>query len=709
MNKVTRVLFCLLVAMVSTILTACNSINEGEIGSDYEEKIIVDEWMQGSINRFSVENETIYFSTFEEIGELNGELTSNNRLYAISKNETQPQEIAVEIGEEYQHVKMTDIMCDKEMISFWFSTSDPDEYEPVNLLIQMDLGYNVINKADLNQIVNNENILKVLQSSKGYYVCMAASALYIIDKDLKLAGSFDLDGSAIGIVFTDEEKVLCLTENHDKKKMMIFDLDKLDLEKELTIDSCDADSEYGIISSAGFDFSYRTDDGIYGYSMNNQKSVCLFEFDRYAIEGEEIEDVLCSDMNEITFSIQSSEGLGSRISLYSQNGNENKRTKIVYGTFQINSQMRNAVQAFNRSNNDYVIETKEYFDEDESFDDAIRKLNEDIVSGTVPDILDLSLLSERYVSLGLYEDISSYVENSQKVSGDELLENVFEALKMDDKLYTVTHGFSVRTLVCKKKESEKYNELNIHKLEEISKEPEDEEMFLLANTKDELLSVILEGSLGDYYDWETGTCQFDSEEFKQLLEFCAGFEVENNHNESKQELIRQNKMLLVPEADFVPTDIIEYRELFGDEISYVGYPNNNGSNSYFTFENLIGIYSNSKEKEGAWQFIEMILSYDYQKGFTDIFNDDGLIPLRKDCYLELLDNMVSTKEIKMSVEERDDFSQMINSTQKSSSYDIVIMQIILEEAQVYFNEQKSVEETVELIQSRCETYMTEMK
>lgn len=711
MNKVKRVLFCLLAAMVSTILASCNSVNQGEIGNDYEEKLIVDGWMQAGINRFSVKDETIYFSTFEEVGELNGELTSNNRLYAINKNATQPQEISVEIGEEYQHVKVSDIMCDNEMISLWLSTSDPDEYEPVNLLIQMDLRYNVINKADLNQIVNNENILKVLQSSKGYYVCMAANNLYIIDKDLELAGSFDLNGNAIGIAFTNEEKVLCLKDEHDKKKMMIFDLDKLSVEKEFTVESCDADAEYGIISGGKFDFSYRTDDGIYGYSMNDQKSVCVFDFDRYGIEGEEIEDVLCSDMGEIAFSIQSNEGGGSRIALYSQNDNQNKKTKIVYGAFQINPQMRNAVQIFNRNNNDYVIETKEYFNEDEGEtpDDAIRKLNADIASGAVPDILDLSLLSNRYASMGLYEDISSYIVNSPKVSEDLFLENVFEALKMDDKLYTITPGFSIVTLVCKKEESEKYNELNIHKLEEISKELADGDSFLAANTKDELLSIMLEGSLSDYYDWESGTCQFDSEEFKQLLEFCDRFEFDNNHNANKQELIQQNKMPLVPETGFVPSDIIEYRNLFGDEIAYIGYPNNNGSNSYFMFENQIGIYSNSNEKDGAWQFIEMILSYDYQKRFVDIYNDDALIPLRKDCYNELLDNMVSSEEmnIKMSIEERDDFAKMVNSTQKSSSYDIVMMQIILEEAQVYFNEKKSVDEIVRLIQSRCETYMSE--
>ena len=71
--------------------------------------------------------------------------------------------------------------------------------------------------------------------------------------------------------------------------------------------------------------------------------------------------------------------------------------------------------------------------------------------------------------------------------------------------------------------------------------------------------------------------------------------------------------------------------------------------------------------------------------------------------------MISSEEIKISIEERDNFSKMVNSTQKSSSYDIVIMQIILEEAQVYFYENKSVDKTIELIQSRCETYMNETK
>ena len=708
-RKICVLLVCAMLFFVNLI--SCNHVSQGEVGKNYKEKSIVEGWKQAAISCLCAKDEALYFSTFEDVGELNGELTSHNRLYVIKENKTQPEEISVGISEKYEHVRVSDIMSGNETISMWLGTSDSDEYEPVNLLIQMDVEYNVINQADLNQAVNNENILKVLQSPKGYYICMSSSNLYVIDSSLKLVKSFDLNGNALGVAYTKEEKILCLKEDHDKKKIMIFDLDKMRVEKELSVESCNVNSEYGIISGGKFDFSYRTDDGIYGYNMSDQKSVCELDFDRYGIDGEEIEDVLYSDMDELVFSIRSNEGGESRIVLYSPDDNQSKRTKIVYGTFQTSSRMRNAIQTFNKNNNDYVIETKEYFNEDEgdSVEDAIRKLNEDIASGEVPDLLDLSLLSDRYASMGLYQDLSNYIAGSEKMSEDMFLENMFTALRKEDKLYTISPGFTVATLLCKKEESEKYDGLNIQKLEEISGKLADGELFLVSNTKDELLSIMLEGSLGDYCDWKSGTCQFDSGEFRQLLEFCNRFDFGDNHNINKKELIQKNRKSLVSENGFVPSDIIEYRNLFGGEIAYIGYPNNNGLDSYFMFENQIGIYSNSDEKDGAWQFIEMILSYDYQKQFVDIYNDDALIPLRKDCYNELLNNMISAEEYNISIEEKDDFDKMVNSIKKSSSYDTVMMQIILEEAQTYFNGKKSVDEIAKLIQSRCETYMSEMR
>ena len=709
MNIVKRFLICFLATLIIVLLTGCKDGGQSEIEYDYEEKIIVEGWMQGFIEHICINSDTGFFTTFYLSGEPNSELSSYNGLYGISDNDEKPVEIPLGLDEEYQHVIVSDIMCDNEMISLWLSTCDQDEYEPVNVLVQMDLSYNIINKADLNNTVNEKNIYKVLHSSNGYYICMAQNKIYIIDKNLELTNTLELEGNAVGIAFTNEEKVLCLISNNDDMKSLIFDLDKMSVEKETPIKSCYADCLYGIISGNGYDFNYRTEDGIYGYNIDEQKSEYIFSFDRCGISGEDIEDVLCDNTGDIIFSINSDEG--SQIVRYTRNDNQKKKTKIALGVLQADSQIRKAVQYFNKNDDDYTIEIKEYYNEDEGDtpDDAIRKINEDIAKGSVPDILDLSLLSDRYEAKGLYEDLTNYIADSTELNEDEFFENAIEALKKDDKLYKVSPGFGIMTLVCKKSECEAYEDLNIDKLENLSKEKTGDNVLMVSSSKEDLLSILLDGNLGDYYDWEAGECRFDSEDFKKLLEYCAEMEYDNYNNASRIELIQQNTMPLIPGVSLIPRDVAEYRNILGEEIQYVGYPNKNGSNNYFVFENQIGIYSNSKEKEGAWKFIEMILSYDYQKHFVDIYSEDALIPLRKDCYNEVLDSMKKSEEIQLTDEEKEDFDTLVDSTHKSSSCDIEMIQIIDEETKDYFDKKKSIDETVEHIQTRCETYMNETR
>lgn len=709
MNTVKRVLFSFLAVSFIVFLTGCKGGDKSEIEYDYEEKIIVEGWMQGFIKQICLNSDTVLFTTFNLSGEPNSEESSYNGLYGINDNDENPVEIPLGLDSEFQHVIVSDIMCDNEMISLWLSTCDQDEYEPVNVLVQMDLNYNIINKVDLNNTVNEENIYKVLHSSNGYYICMGKNKLYVIDKNMELANTLELEGNSVGIAFTDEEKVLCVISNNDDMKSLVFDLDNMSVEKETPIKSCYADCLYGIISGNGYDFNYRTEDGIYGYNIDEQKSEYIFSFDRCGISGEDIEDVLCDNTGDIIFSINSDEG--SQIVRYTRNDNQKKKTKIALGVLQADSQIRKAVQYFNKNDDDYTIEIKEYYNEDEGDtpDDAIRKINEDIAKGSVPDILDLSLLSDRYEAKGLYEDLTNYIADSTELNEDEFFENAIEALKKDDKLYKVSPGFGIMTLVCKKSECEAYEDLNIDKLENLSKEKTGDNVLMVSSSKEDLLSILLDGNLGDYYDWEAGECRFDSEDFKKLLEYCAEMEYDNYNNASRIELIQQNTMPLIPGVSLIPRDVAEYRNILGEEIQYVGYPNKNGSNNYFVFENQIGIYSNSKEKEGAWKFIEMILSYDYQKHFVDIYSEDALIPLRKDCYNEVLDSMKKSEEIQLTDEEKEDFDTLVDSTHKSSSCDIEMIQIIDEETKDYFDKKKSIDETVEHIQTRCETYMNETR
>ena len=72
-----------------------------------------------------------------------------------------------------------------------------------------------------------------------------------------------------------------------------------------------------------------------------------------------------------------------------------------------------AVSDFNKTNDRYKVELTEYFPyaqnvSNEEWDNAILNLNTRIISGDMPDILDMSNLSVQiYQSKGLLEDLLS--------------------------------------------------------------------------------------------------------------------------------------------------------------------------------------------------------------------------------------------------------------------------------------------------------------
>ena len=59
-------------------------------------------------------------------------------------------------------------------------------------------------------------------------------------------------------------------------------------------------------------------------------------------------------------------------------------------------------------------------------DNAILNLNTKIISGDIPDILDMSNLSVPiYHNKGLLEDLYTYIKNDSEINMDDYFANVF--------------------------------------------------------------------------------------------------------------------------------------------------------------------------------------------------------------------------------------------------------------------------------------------
>ena len=730
-NKYIKRLIAIFMLQVMVInIMGCDSLGGDKAANadNYEEQIIVNDWVRAWPNLLCYYDETFYFTTFGEYGEVGAsenEHYCDNRLFSVERNGNEVKEISIDLSKEEPLTMITSIMVDEDTISLWLSTYDADESKPINVLIQTDYAGKEKKRTDLNALVNEENIVKALQTTQGQIVAMAEDNIYIFDETLKLIKQIEIEGRAIGMAVSKDNQLIYASEDsNDKQKLHIINVEKGKIEKTIPLKRNEAMDYNSMFASEQYDICYRTNKGIYSYDLENKKATCLLNYDKSYLVGEDIRDAISVGMDEFVIINHPSNKIESNISLYSKQdtGVENEKVTVTFGAFQFDENVKREVIAFNKANSQYEITLKEYFDEDngESAADAIQELNEDIAKGSIPDLLDLSLLTNQYAAKGLFEDLSVYIEKDSELSEEQFVEPVFQAMKNNGKLYAIAPYFGIATLIGKKEYAEQLNGLTVEKLIAFCKEHEDKLPFY-AETKADLLSILLEGCIADYYDWERGTCQFDSQEFKDVLTFCNQIMSDDNlldGNATRNELIEQGKVLLVNESDFVPQDILTYAKMFGGEISYIGYPNKEGHGSYFAFNSQIGIYSGSDVKEGAWEFLRTLLSSEQQEKYADIYSGLDRIPVRKDCFDQLMTNLSTSQgefeeagedyEV-ITQEQEQAFRDIVNNTNKAISYDIEMMNIIDEEAQAYFAGKKDIDKTVRIIQKRCTTYMSESK
>ena len=142
----------------------------------------------------------------------------------------------------------------------------------------------------------------------------------------------------------------------------------------------------------------------------------------------------------------------------------------------------------------------------------------------------------------------------------------------------------------------------------------------------------------------------------------------------------------------------------------------------------MGIYSKSKVKDAAWEFVKMFMSLEFQGGQDTIYSN----PTRQDAFDMLVKRKTATKKYKdelgneveplqsgygwddlnidigpLSDKQAQKYIDLVNSTTKTSDYNTEITNIITEEAKAYFAGQKSLDETADIIQNRVKTYVNE--
>lgn len=434
------------------------------------------------------------------------------------------------------------------------------------------------------------------------------------------------------------------------------------------------------------------------------------------------------------------------------------RTVLVLATEEAGPELTARVDAFNGSSSDYYVEIREYETQEmpeNPIEDFSVRLTMDILSGKGPDMvcLDKESYSPVIASGKLMENLYSYMEADGAFCQEDYYENILEAFELDGGLYALPSAFGIDTM-CGKAEELGYDANVITEdgdtvydaqaateswtmggmIAAYENSPHAE--CLTLNDSNRLtLWEISAGCMGNFVDWETGECRFDTPEFAELLEFSGRFSdklvLVNEGGLSFSGALREGKALLQPVTLRSPWDTAKWRILFGtDDLLWPGYPTADGEEEKgggvaVPYGSCLSICVNSAHKEAAWEFIKSFLIPEAQR-------ETAGIPLLKAVSEERLQEALTPEYETEDGERREKvrheilvegedipgltaiteqdaevFRSIIENTHRSTGYEPGIFDIIWEEAGAYYEMDKDAAVTAEIIQNRVSVYVEE--
>ncbi|MDE7287893.1 MAG: extracellular solute-binding protein, partial [Oscillospiraceae bacterium] len=181
-------------------------------------------------------------------------------------------------------------------------------------------------------------------------------------------------------------------------------------------------------------------------------------------------------------------------------------------------------------------------------------------------------------------------------------------------------------------------------------------------------------------------------------------------------------MLITYITDFADIFYNEH-EIFGEEITAVGFPTFSGLGAAFDVSGGFAISAKSKNQEGAWEFVRSLLTEDYQDGVEELPVRISSLEKKAQKNMQEFDPhatritaigymMIGTsgymiEDAKPTQADIDKVKEIINSTKQICRYNYTVTDIVNEEAGAYFSGSKSAEAVAEMIQNRVQNYLDE--
>ncbi|MBO4750995.1 MAG: extracellular solute-binding protein [Lachnospiraceae bacterium] len=498
------------------------------------------------------------------------------------------------------------------------------------------------------------------------------------------------------------------------------------------------------------DLMYSSNDGVYGFNLGDTEVTKIMDYINSDLATYNLNNIVPLDATHFIASYYDQTSYRQIMALFTYVKPEDISDKkvLVYAGVYIDSDSKAAVIRFNKTNTEYRITIDDYskYNDGEDYTQPYTKLNNDIIAGKMPDILQLdsAMAVDSYISKGMLANIDELIKNDAELSKNEYMDNVFEAFRVKGVLYRVVPSFYIQTWIGKKSLVGDRTSWTMNEVKQAASALNGEKtIFGMGYTRDSFIDAVMNYCGSDFVDVSTGKCNFDNANFVGLLEYAKTLPTEerfdydddefwNNYYKSYQSQYRENRSLLL-ECYIGDTYNIKYnvKGTIGEDVSYVGFPTEGGAGSYLDSYRSFAISAKSQYIDGAWQYLRFFLTKEYQENEDGKYGYHDGLPIFKDMIRESLNKLTERPywEDEYGNKEYYDDTYWINDesiviepfTQaeveklfnficsvKTARYsDEDVRKIVSEEVDAFFNGSKSAQETATMIQNRVQLYVHE--
>ena len=452
---------------------------------------------------------------------------------------------------EYGSVSGNVYVDDAGNITFALSYNKYDDEgnsESSNTLYTYDSTGNLVSSIDLSKVVtqedndNNRYFNNYIVDSQGNIYISLFTCIRVCDKSgnvLFTTPESNGDNEWInGLILTNNGVPAVYkytySDTDSSNKLIEIDVNAKGYGKEYELGS----SINTIYNGSGDYLCYSSSDtGIVGVRADNLQTESILNLLNLGIDNSNINSMAVNDDGSFVTVGYDSATLHSVLNLITPiDASEVKEKKVLtLGCFYIDWTIRSQIAEFNKTNEDYTIYATSYSESNDTSDytAALTKFNNEILAGNVPDILLISsgMPYNSYASKGLFADLYEFMDKDDVYNRDAFMPNVLKAMEKDGKLYEITPSFTVQTYAAKKSLVGDATSLTMDQANQIlATMPEgatltnDSQTMTASN----FLSTAI--TFSNFVDYANATCNFDSPEFKAILETAKNYPAEIDYD-----------------------------------------------------------------------------------------------------------------------------------------------------------------------------------